>query len=147
MLFLKFLHILGVVLMVGNVITTGLWAHWASTSGEETLKKFAASSILKADIFLTFTGGGLILLPGFVMVGMTGLSVHETPWLLKGTLALAASTLVWLVLLLPDQFRMQKLAEEGDGVGFKKAYYRWSILGWLATIPLIYAIWVMVAKS
>ncbi len=143
---LKFLHILGVVLMVGNVITTGLWAHWASKSDEESLRKFASISILKADLFLTFTGGGLILVSGFAMAGINGLTFQENPWLVQGIVALAVSTIVWLLVLLPDQFRMKTCAESGDSAGFIKAYRRWSLLGWLATIPLVYGIWVMVVR-
>lgn len=142
----KFLHILGVVFMVGNVITTGLWAHWAYRQGDKNNLELAASSILKADIFLTFVGGGLILIPGFVMLHHMQVTIFQLSWLLQGTIALAVSTLVWLVFLLPDQFKMKKAAKNEDLDKFKKSYIRWSILGWAATIPLIYGIWVMVAK-
>ena len=146
MLVWKFLHILGVVLMVGNVITTGLWAHWAVKLEKDNLPAFAANSILKADLFLTFVGGGLILIPGFAMLHQLKLNFFETPWLVHGTVALIVSTAVWLVFLLPDQFRMKKHAANNDLAAFKKAYLRWSILGWLATAPLVYGIWVMVVK-
>ena len=142
----KFLHILGVVLMVGNVITTGLWAHWAKSMKEEKLAIFAAESILKADLFLTFVGGGLILIPGFIMLKAMQLPFFETQWLLHGTAALLVSTLIWLLFLLPDQYKMKKLARQNDLENFEKTYHRWSLLGWGATIPLIYGIWVMVVK-
>ncbi|MEZ4545703.1 MAG: DUF2269 family protein [Cyanobacteriota/Melainabacteria group bacterium] len=143
---LKFLHILGVVLMVGNVITTGLWAYWAVSEDKEALRRYAAHSILKADIFLTFLGGGLIVVPGFFLSVANDTPMTTTPWIVQGAIALILSTLVWIVFLIPDQLRMQKHAEAGDREAFAKAYKRWSILGWLATIPLLYAIWVMVAK-
>ena len=115
----KFLHILGVVFMVGNVITTGLWAHWAVRTGDKNTLAFASNSILKADIFLTFVGGGLILIPGFVMLHHMKLTLFQLPWLVHGTVALALSTLMWLVLLLPDQFKMQKASKQGDLEKFK----------------------------
>lgn len=132
--------------MVGNVITTGLWAHWAKNFQNQKVSIFAAESILKADVFLTFVGGGLILIPGFVMLRMMKLPFLETPWIVHGTIALAISTIIWLVFLLPDQFRMQKFAKKLDQENFEKVYIRWSILGWGATVPLIYGIWVMVVK-
>lgn len=143
---LKFLHILGAVLMVGNVITTGLWAHWAVSADNEALRRCAARSILKADIFLTFVGGGLVVIPGMIMVARQDLPFMSTPWIVQGAIALVVSTLVWIVFLIPDQLRMQKHAEAQDREAFEKAYRRWSILGWFATIPLIYALWVMVAR-
>ena len=146
MLVWKFLHILGVVLMVGNVITTGFWAHWALSRREQALAIFASSAILKADLWLTITGGGLMIVPGIGLLHLLKLDVLKTPWLMNGIIALVVSTLVWLVFLLPDQFRMRRQAREGDMEALRQTYKRWSILGWGATAPLIYAIWVMVVK-
>ena len=83
---------------------------------------------------------------GIAMLHKMKLDFLDTPWLVHGTAALALSTLVWLGFLLPDQFRMKEHAKSSNLEAFKKAYIRWSILGWLATAPLVYGVWVMVVK-
>ena len=42
----KFLHLLGVVLMLGNVIATGLWAHWALARPEGEVPAYAAKLLI-----------------------------------------------------------------------------------------------------
>lgn len=142
----KFAHLLGVVLMLGNVITTGLWAHLALSRFEPGVSPRAARTILWADLWLTLTGGTLITMSGIWMTLQTGLSWHDTPWLRHGVYALAASTTLWLAVLLPDPFRMVKLADLGDATGLARLYRRWSLLGWAATGLLVLGLWFMVAK-
>ncbi|MEZ4536508.1 MAG: DUF2269 family protein [Cyanobacteriota/Melainabacteria group bacterium] len=120
---LKFLHILGVVLMVGNVITTGLWAHWAVSEDKEALRRYAAHSILKADIFLTFLGGGLIVVTGIIMSVANDTPMTTTPWIVQ-ELNRPYSIYGMDSVLIPDQLRMQKHAEAEDKEAFVKAYKR-----------------------
>jgi hypothetical protein len=37
-------------------------------------------------------------------------------------------------------------ASGSDDVTLTRAFHRWNITGWLATVPLLYAVWCMVAK-
>lgn len=142
----KFLHLLGVVLMLGNVIATGLWAHWALAQPEGEVPAFAAKAILWADVWLTFVGGTLLTIGGLLMV-LQGGWAWSTPWLVQGILALVASTGLWLGALLPDQFRMKRLAAAQDWPALRRVYRRWAVLGWGATFALVYGLWAMVAKG
>lgn len=146
MLMVKFAHVLGAVLMLGNVIATGLWAHWALGRPDMRVAPFAARAILWADVWLTLVGGTLLTASGLWMVLERGLSWAGTPWLRHGVYALAASTLIWLAMLLPDQFRMVRLADNGDAAGLRRVYRRWAVLGWAATGALVWGLWVMVLK-
>jgi uncharacterized membrane protein len=143
----KFAHVLGAVLMLGNVIATGLWAHWALGRPDMRVAPFAARAILKADAWLTLTGGTLLTVSGIWMAMRAGLGWHETPWLRHGVWALAASTGLWLVVLLPDQVRMVRAADAGDAPRLRRLYRRWAVLGWGATAALVAGLWVMVTKA
>jgi uncharacterized membrane protein len=143
----KFLHVLGAVLMLGNVIVTGLWAHWAFARAEGDVPAFAARAILKADLCCTFAGGALLVASGIAMSLGLRLDPWATPWLRHGALALALSTGVWLAVLLPDQWRLVRLADAGDQAGLRRVYRRWALLGWAATGLLVWALWAMVAKA
>jgi hypothetical protein len=53
------------------------------------------------------------------------------------------STLVWLVVLLPDQFRMERVA---DGPSLRRLFLRWSVAGWASTAVLFYGLYAMVTR-
>jgi uncharacterized membrane protein len=142
----KFLHVLGVVLMLGNVIATGLWAHWAMALRDRQLAAFAAGAILWADLLLTLTGGAMLTIGGLKLALDMGLA-WDLPWLKQGVLALAASTGAWLAVLLPLQVVMLRAAKAGDTARLRKAYRWWAVLGWADTVVLVWGLWVMVAKG
>jgi uncharacterized membrane protein len=146
MLMVKFAHVLGAVLMLGNVIATGLWAHLALGRPDMRLAPFATRAILWADLWLTLVGGTLLTMSGLWMSLQYGLSWGGTPWLRHGVYALGGSTLIWLAVLLPDQVRLVRLADAGDAAGLRRVYRRWAVLGWAATGALVVGLWVMVAK-
>jgi uncharacterized membrane protein len=146
MLMAKFAHVFGAVLMLGNVIATGLWAHFALARPNMRVAPFATRVIVWADLWLTLVGGTLLTMSGLWMAREYGLSWAGTPWLRHGVYALAASTLMWLAVLMPDQFRMVRLADRGDVAGLRRVYRRWAVLGWVATGALVWGLWVMVMK-
>lgn len=146
MLIFKFAHVLGAVLMLGNVIATGLWAHWALGRPDMRVAPFATRAILWADLWLTLVGGTLLTASGLWMSLEHRLAWDGTPWLRHGAYALGASTLIWLAVLVPDQVRMVRLADAGDAAGLRRVYRRWAVLGWAATAALVAGLWVMIAK-
>ena len=143
----KCVHILGAVLLLGNVIATGLWSHWALARREAAVSSFAALSILRADLWLTFVGGAMLTVAGIEMVQAEGLP-WNLPWLRAGICALAASTGIWLVLLLPIQFRILRLAKAGpqSEALLRRWFAVWSVAGWADTGLLLWGLWAMVGK-
>lgn len=142
---LKTLHVIGAVLLVGNVTVTGVWALLMYRARAEVPFRPVARAILWTDL-LTLSGGAMLTITGILMIRQARLSWLEMPWLLRGIGALVASTLVWLVMLLPDQVRMARL-QSGDSERVQVVFRRWSLVGWSATLLLYVAIWYMVTKS
>jgi uncharacterized membrane protein len=142
---LKALHVTGAVLLVGNVTVTGVWAALMYRARGEVPFRPVARAILWADL-LTVAGGAMLTITGIFMIRRQQFAWLETPWLIRGIGALAASSLAWLVLLLPDQVRMARLAA-GDSGRLRVLFRRWSVVGWSATVLLYIAIWYMVTKS
>jgi hypothetical protein len=97
------------------------------------------------DIIFTLAGGAGLAITGILMVRAQQVSIMETPWLRRGVLMLAISTVVWLVSLLPDQLRMERL-DQSDDRGMRRLFARWSILGWASTALLFVGLWSMVMK-
>lgn len=142
----KFVHVVGAMLLLGNVVTTGLWSHWAIARRDHTLATFAAGAILLADLWLTLGGGTLLVIGGLMLVMQEQIPWARTPWLQHGVLALALSTGVWLVALLPLQFRLLRQARSGDLATVRRTFTVWSALGWADTALLFWGLWAMVVK-
>jgi uncharacterized membrane protein len=143
----KFVHVLGAVLLLGNVIATGLWSHWALARRDTAISTFATVAILRADLWLTLVGGAMLTIAGIEMVRTEGLS-WDLPWLRLGLYALAASTAIWLVLLLPIQFKLIRLAKQGPAQQDRlwRWFLYWSLAGWADTGLLLWGLWAMVSK-
>ena len=64
---------------------------------------------------------------------------------MKGVASLGLATLLWLVVLIPDQFRLERMAAD-DSAGLRRVFLRWSVVGWVSTAILFHGLWVMVRK-
>ncbi len=142
---LRWLHVTGAVLLIGNVIVTGFWATFLYRARPAVPFRPVARAIMWADACFTLAGGALLTISGILLVRARGYPVLGTPWLIRGIGALAASTLLWLVFLLPDQWRLERL-DPADAAGLRRLFLRWSAVGWAATLMLLYGLWCMVAK-
>jgi uncharacterized membrane protein len=142
---LRLLHLTGAVLLLGNVVVTGVWATYLYRARPRVPFQAVARAILWTDLAFTFLGGVLLTISGILLTMRQGYRVADTPWLLKGIAALAVSTLLWIAVLLPDQWRMERLAE-GDNAMLRRLFVRWSVVGWGATLVLFYGLYVMVGK-
>lgn len=142
---LRWLHVTGAVLLVGNVIVTGFWATFLYRARSVVPFRPVARAIMWADVFFTLTGGALLTISGILLVRARGYPVLGTPWLAHGIGALALSTLLWLGFLLPDQYRLERV-DPGDDQALRRRFLRWSVIGWAATLVLLYGLWCMVTR-
>ena len=150
-LLLKTLHVLGAVLILGNVIVTGFWNYKAVRTGQPRVIAFAQREVMAADVWLTFGGGALLSITGFLLAQASGMNPWRTPWIAGGFGLLGLSTLLWLVVLLPCQIRMIRLSRDvADDAplppAFYSAFWWWNVVGWFATLLLVAALAVMVLK-
>ncbi len=142
---LRTLHVAGAVLLIGNVVVTGFWATFLYRERAAVPFRAVARAIMWSDVCFTLSGGTLLTISGVLLVRERGYPVLETPWLLHGIAALALSTSLWLVVLLPEQWRLERV-DPGDEPALRRIFLRWSAVGWAATLILFYGLWCMVAK-
>jgi uncharacterized membrane protein len=142
---LKALHVLGAVLLVGNVTVTGVWALLMYRAQSEVPFRPVARAILWTDL-LTLLGGTLLTVTGILMIRQAQMPWLDLPWLVRGISALITSTLAWLIVLLPIQVRLARLGP-GETSRLRTLFRAWSAVGWAATVLLYVAIWYMVTKS
>lgn len=151
LLLLKLLHILGVILFVGNIITAALWKTRADASGDLRAIAYAQRGVLAADYVFTLPGVALILLTGFWMAGVSGRNILQTGWLFTALILLIVTVLIWLFELFPGQRQLIRLADEAVRTGqldplFKGVTLRWTIFGILATLLPLVNVYLMVFK-
>ena len=150
-LFLKLLHLLGVILFVGNILTAALWKTRADMSGDLYAIAYAQRGVLFADYVFTAPGATLILITGLWMASLSGRNILQTGWLFTALVLLIVTVLVWFFVLLPAQRKLIRLADEAVrtgqlDLGFKSVTLRWTIFGILATLLPLVNVYLMVFK-
>jgi uncharacterized membrane protein len=145
----KSVHIIGVVILLGNVTITAFWKVLADRTGNARIIAHAQHGVTVADWIFTLAGIILILIGGYGAVVIAGMPLASTVWLVIGQLLLAASGFIWLGVLI--QIRQARVARSMAPDNAVPSQYRrdnrfWLIWGVVATVPLVAAIYVMVAK-
>ena len=127
----KFLHITGVVMLMGNITVTAIWKYFADRDGRGPV-----------GVVLTMVGGyGLAIQGQFDLV---------SGWLLWAQLCFVAAGLIWMGLIVPIQIKSARMARQfGDGPvpdAYKALSKRWIFWGLISTVPLVTALWLMIAR-
>ena len=148
---LKFLHIFGAVLFVGNIITAALWKIRADRTGDLATIAFAQRTVALADWVFTLPGILLVVIGGYGMAARRPWPLHGLPWLEWGQGLFWLAALIWLVVLVPTQRRLIVVSEEARRTGslppeFARLTGRWSMWGGIATLLPVIVLFLMVAK-
>lgn len=146
------LHIVGVLLMVGNIITAAFWKIRADLTMNPSIIHQAAKNVMIADYSFTLPGLILIIISGAVMAGHSGVSLSGLNWLTLSLLLFAISGFIWLAILLPLQLRMIRFSADSVQAGAISAAYRrasrqWAFYGVTATFLPLVILYLMVMKG
>jgi uncharacterized membrane protein len=150
--FWKLIHLSGMVLLVGNVTVTSIWKIYADRTRDARIIGFAQRLVTITDWFFTFWGIVLLVVGGFVAAWMAGMDPLRDDWLVWSEVQFVLAGMIWLFLLVPIQVRQARMARGfASGGEIPEAYFalgrRWIAWGLVATVPLVGAMWSMVAKS
>lgn len=140
---LRAAHVLGAVLLLGNVIVSGIWAALGMRAGEAIPHQLVARGVILTDWCFTVPGGALLVSSGVAMAQLGGLSMLGTPFVRQGLVALAVSTVLWLGVLVPLQARWVRATDRQSA---DRLFRWWSLVGWSATAPLLFGLWVMATR-
>jgi uncharacterized membrane protein len=147
----KVIHLVGVVVLIGNVTVTAFWKIFADRTADMHIIAHAQRLVSLTDWVFTFAGILLIYIGGFGAALVGGLNPFGPAWLLWGHGLFALSGSIWLGILVPIQIRQARHATNFIAGGVIPPAYlrdsrRWLIWGIIATLPLVAAICIMVAK-
>ncbi len=151
-LVLKTLHMLGVVMFVGNILVGFWWKLMADRNGHPAVVAFAQQQIKKTDFVFT-TLGIVLMLTGGIPASHMLMNAGETNlvWLGWGVGLLIASGVVWGAVMLPVQAKQTKIISEHAGeTQLPEEYFRlsklWLVSGVVAKLLVLFSIYWMVFK-
>lgn len=141
-----FLHILGAVLFIGNIIVTGVWMYLAERSKDRAVITFAAKAVNWMDVFFTGPGVILLLLNGLEMAPYCD-QCHQgfaTKWIQVGLGLFIVSGILWVALIIYQNALVRGLTENNDQ--FYKTLHKWYVIGVADTIIPLIILAVMIIK-
>lgn len=141
----KLLHLLGMVVFLGNLVAGPLWIMLAWWGPDRGHLAFAARTLSAADIWLTTPGVQLAVWNGALLAPAMG--GMQAPWLRESALLVALTCAVSVGLVLPWQERFVAAATAGDEAGLRRAFIGWSLTGSVVMLPIGLVFWEMVSKQ
>jgi len=146
---LKAIHILGIILFIGNIIITGFWKTFANRTGQPEIIAFAQRLVTITDWLFTAGGVALLVFGAYGMAYVNGWDLRGERWLIWGQGLFIASGLIWLAILIPVQIKQARLARGfADGSAIPDQYWHlnrlWYFWGIIATLlPLANLYWMI----
>jgi uncharacterized membrane protein len=151
-LILKTIHLVAVVMFLGNITTGIFWKEHADRSRDPRIIAHMIAGISASDRIFTVPGVFLILLGG-VGAAMSGhLPILRTGWILWAIVLFSFSGVAFMTQVAPLQRRMTALMRAGADSGAPdwNAYHdlsrRWALWGALALLAPLGAMVLMVLK-
>lgn len=149
---LKTLHILAVVLFLGNIITGVFWKAHGDRTGDPRIMAHTMGGIIRSDRWFTMPGVVLIIVFGIWAAVYAGLPILGTGWILHSLILFAMSGLAFMAQVAPLQRRLQAIAQEGVAGGqwdlnaYHRLSRRWEFWGAIAVLTPLAALVLMVFK-
>jgi uncharacterized membrane protein len=145
---LKLVHVIAVVLFVGNVTFGLYWVSHAERTGDARFIAHAMQAVLRSDRWFTWPGVVLLTLGGIGAAMAGHLRLFQVGWIFSSIGLLTFSGVVFALLVAPLQRRIVTLASDAaPSMSVLTAALRlWHRYGWLSLLPLWLAIAVMILK-
>lgn len=147
-LLLKSIHIFGVILFLGNIIVTAFWKMCADFSRNWRVIVFSQRLVTYTDFFFTAIGVLIIAITGIGMAKYYG-NFMQVKWIAWGLGLFVASGIIWIVILIPLQIKLHRIANQfRDASTIPDQYWlyerMWIVFGIIATLlPLMNLYWMV----
>lgn len=138
-LLLKFIHLLGVVIFLGNITVTGWWKFMADRTGDSKIISFAQRQVTLTDYVFTTGGVVLVAIGGIGNAMLHHMDYLHIKWMAWGYWQFIASGIIWVVVLIPVQIRQASIvrtfaAEKPIPAEYWRSGKIWYVFGTLATL-------------
>ena len=149
-LLLKALHVVSVVLFLGNIITGVFWKAHADRTDDLRARAQALDGIIKSDRIFTTPNVFIIILTGVATAYTVGIPILSTPWILWSIILFGISGGAF-AFVAPLQKKLLANVQAGiagqwDRAGYEQLSRRWTMWGTVATGAPLIAVFLMVIK-
>ena len=151
-LWLKVLHVLAVVMFLGNITTGLFWHAHAARTRDPRILAHTVAGIIRSDRFFTMPSVLVIIASG-VAAAMTGdLPILRTGWILWTLVLFGISGAIFMSRVAPLQRRLHEIAEAGartnafDYSAYRAVAVRWELWGALSLATPLAGVVLMVLK-
>lgn len=151
-LLLKFVHLLAVILFLGNIITGLFWHAHATRTHDPKLLAHAMAGIIRSDRYFTIPGVLLIVAAGIGLAILGHFPILRTGWILWTLILFAISGFLfgWRVAPLQKQLHLLAISGTDTGVFDYQQYHRlavrWELWGAAALLMPMLGMGLMVLK-
>ncbi len=151
-LFLKTIHILSVVLFLGNIVTGLFWKAHADATRDPRLQAHALAGVIRSDAWFTIPAVVAIIASGVALASLAGLPLLGTGWIAASLAAFGLSGVLFGAILAPLQRRLLNEALGAQpGAEWPSRDYRrmsrvWEAVGLIAIALPLAALALMVFK-
>lgn len=147
----KFAHLLGIILLLGNITVTAVWKVFADRTRDASIVAFGQRMVTGTDFGLTVPGIVLTVVGGYGAMYEARYAFPGPAWLVWSQICFLVSGTVWLFILIPIQVRQARMARDfASALDVPESYRRlarmWLAWGVIATVPLIAALYFMIQK-
>ena len=144
-LLLKLLHLIGVVLFLGNITVGVFWKAFADRSGNLAIMANTMDGIIRADRIFTIPGIIILLIGGFGAASVGGFPILSTGWILWGLTLLILSGLAFGPLS-RAQRAISAAAHAGNLEEYERLSKGWNTWGTIALVLPAIAFVIMILK-
>ncbi len=147
-LWMKVIHIIAVVLFLGNIITGVFWHRHALKTRDPRILAHTVDGVIRSDRLFTMPGVLVIIVTGVIAAMQMNLPLLRTGWIAWTLVLFAISGLLFMTQVAPLQKRMHALASGGslDLAAYERLTRRWEFTGTVATLTPLIGLGLMVLK-
>ena len=148
---LKLLHVVAVIIFLGNITTGLFWHAHAARTRDPKLLAHTMDGIIRSDRWFTLPGVVAIIVAGVALAAYGHFPLLRTPWIFWTLVLFAISGAVFGARIAPLQRELRALAENGTRGGFDYGRYRalalrWEVWGAIALLTPTAGLALMVLK-
>ena len=150
--YLKLIHIIAVMIFLGNIITGLFWMHIAVKTKDLKIINFTMKGIRAADRYFTIPGVIVITSFGFFAAIFGHYPILHTGWIFWSIILFSISGLAFAFKVAPLQKKIYQLtlhkesSNDFDWKYFNKVYLQWDIWGFIALATHLAAFIMMTLK-
>lgn len=151
-LWLKLVHVIAVIVFLGNITTGLFWHSHAARTRDPRILAHTMSGIIRSDRWFTIPGVIGIIVAGIAAAVSGNHPILGTGWILWTLVLFAVSGLAFMLRVAPLQRELHALADAGAQAGaldyerYHRLARRWEFWGGVALLTPVVGLFLMVLK-